>query len=54
MPATRNAAPLLEVYVLVTDYRTALGTGLLYGPRARRFLMSEVPLYCDATDDDCH
>ena len=29
------------------DRRRALGIGLLYGPRERRFLMSEVPLYAN-------
>jgi hypothetical protein len=27
------------------DHRRAIGIGLLHGPRRRRFLMSEVPLY---------
>ena len=27
------------------DHRRALGKGLLHGPRRRRLLMSEVPLY---------
>ena len=28
------------------DHHRALGIGLLQGPRGKRFIMSEVPLYC--------